>query len=226
MEGDIPRLLLVQGGDVQPTADEGAALRLNDLEGAGNAVEDVGQHAGAQGDGHGGPLAHHRLAGLEAGRVLVDLDGGGRAVHTDHLADQALLAHADHIHHGQALAAGHLDDRAVDAVDGIVRLIHWKYHPFLFVGERQAEELGKVARQLAGCAVKGGVHPQAQIGGLGDQAAPGGSPPPGRSGGSGGAEAARASRKLRSSPRRVTSTSSAPESCSSASASRAVSRWP
>ena len=28
-----------------------------------------------------------------------------------------------------------------------------------------------MARQLAGCAVKGGVHPQAQIGGLGDQAA-------------------------------------------------------
>ena len=49
-----------------------------------------------------------------------------------------------------------------------------------------------MARQLAGCAVKGGVHPQAQIGGLSDQAAQAEVPLPegqadlGRGGGQGG----------------------------------------
>ena len=119
MHRHVPFLLQVQRGNVHAPAQERPGLFLDDLQGAGDAVEDMAQQAGTQQDGHGSALARHALAGAQPAGVLVDLHGGSAAVHAHHLADEGFVSHVDHIHHGKAAAAGDGDDRAVDPVDHI-----------------------------------------------------------------------------------------------------------
>ena len=119
-DGGIPQLLLIQGGDVDAPGDEGAGLLLNDVQGTGDAVEDIAQQAGAQLDGHGRAGGGDGLTGGQTGGVLVDLHGGHAAAHAYDLANQTLITHVHHIHHGQTLAADDGDNRAVDALDNIL----------------------------------------------------------------------------------------------------------
>ena len=180
-DGHIPFLLQVQGGEVEAPADEGAALLLDDPEGAGDAVKDIGEQARPQENGHGLALGDHGLPGGEAGGVLVDLDGGQVGLDPHHLADEALVPHSYHVHHGQAPAPLDGDHRAVDAVNSVIRLIHT--HNVLFgeselfllqlVGEGEAEQLGKVPVQLGQGGVEGGVQVEPQLQRLGDEATQG-----------------------------------------------------
>ena len=106
--GELPLLLLVQGGDFHATGDAGAHLLHDLLQGALDAVIDTLDHAGAQLHAHGGAGGLHHGAGAQAGGLLIDLDGGGVALHGQNLADQPLGAHTDHVGHiGVRQARGH-----------------------------------------------------------------------------------------------------------------------
>ena len=78
------------------------------LQRALDAVIDVLDHAGAQLHAHGGAGGHHLGARAQAGGLLVDLDGGGVAVHGEDLTDETLGTHAHHVGHiGVRHAGGH-----------------------------------------------------------------------------------------------------------------------
>ena len=105
---EVPLLLPVQGGDLDAAGDGGAGDLHDALQGALDAVVDVFDEAGTQLHGQGGAGGLHRRAGTQAGGLLVDLDGGGVAVHGEDLTDEALLAHADHVGHvGVRKSGGH-----------------------------------------------------------------------------------------------------------------------
>mmetsp|Transcript_31231 Transcript_31231/g.92730 ORF Transcript_31231/g.92730 Transcript_31231/m.92730 type:complete len:665 (-) Transcript_31231:90-2084(-) len=117
---EVPELLAVQGRHVDAARHEDA-LRdlLNALEGALDAVVDTVQDARAELEGEREAGLHQGVAHGEAGGVLVHLDGGGVALETDNLADERVLADADHLVHlgtGHVLChderAGHLHHRA------------------------------------------------------------------------------------------------------------------
>ena len=157
----VPFLGEVQGGDVDPSAQEGAGDGLQALQGAGNAVEDVAQQAGAQHQGHGGPGGGDRLAGGQSGGVLIHLHGGHIPFHAHHFTDELLVAGKHHVHHGQAFAAYHLYHRAVDTVNAIfTHSTSPSLHLVQVIGQGQPEGLGEVAGQLVQPVVEGAVHPQ------------------------------------------------------------------
>ena len=81
------------------------------------AVVDIFNDARAQLHGQGGAGGLYHRAGAQAGGLLIDLDGGGVAVHGEDLADEALIPHPDHVGHvgvseprGHHQRAGDLDN--------------------------------------------------------------------------------------------------------------------
>ena len=98
--GKLPLLLPVQGRHFH-AAGQVVALHLlhDDLQGTLDAVVDILNQAGAQLYGQRGAGGDHFRPGTQAGGLLVNLDGSGIAGHGEDLADQALLAHTDHVGH-------------------------------------------------------------------------------------------------------------------------------
>ena len=88
--------------------------------GSSDRTVELAQQAGAQFDGHGCAGGGDGLTGGQTGGVLVDLHGGHTAAHAYDLANQTLITHVHHVHHGQSLAADDGDNRAVDALDNIL----------------------------------------------------------------------------------------------------------
>ena len=96
---EVPVLLAVQGRDLDAAGNGGAGDLHDALQGPLDAVVDIFDQAGAQLHRQGGAGGFYRRAGAQAGGLLIDLDGGGVPVHGEDLADEALLAHADHVGH-------------------------------------------------------------------------------------------------------------------------------
>ena len=109
---EVPLLLPAQRGDLDTAGDIGARLLHDLLQRALDAVVNILDQAGAQLHRQGGAGGDHLGAGAQAGRLLIDLDGGGVPVHVQDLADQTLLAHADHVGHIRVLHPGGDDQRA------------------------------------------------------------------------------------------------------------------
>ena len=106
--GEVPLLLMVQGGDFHAPGDAGAHLLHDLLQRALDAVVDALDHARAKLHAHGRAGGDHLRAGSKARSLLIDLDGGGIALHRQDLADQALGAYTDHVGHiGVRQARGH-----------------------------------------------------------------------------------------------------------------------
>ena len=83
-----------------------------------DAVVDGPQQPRAQAHGQRTPRAVHRLARMQAARVLVHLDcRQPLAANPDDLAYQTQLADLDHLEHPRALHVAGLDDRAVHPRD-------------------------------------------------------------------------------------------------------------
>mmetsp|Transcript_12586 Transcript_12586/g.39639 ORF Transcript_12586/g.39639 Transcript_12586/m.39639 type:complete len:601 (+) Transcript_12586:190-1992(+) len=100
---ELPRALLVEGGDVDATRDEDRAERLGDLlERTLDAVEDAAKDARAELERERQARAEDRVADRQAGRLLVHLDGGHVALEANDLTDQALVADAHQLVHGRA----------------------------------------------------------------------------------------------------------------------------
>ena len=118
--GHIPLGVGVKAGDVAAAGDEGAALLFEGGQRPLDAVVDIAQDAGAQGNAQGAAGGGHRLAGRKAAGLLVDLNGGELLIHTDDFAHQMVVADMDHFHHGKASLAFDGDHRAVDAVNEIL----------------------------------------------------------------------------------------------------------
>ena len=116
--GERPLLLPVQGGHLHAPGESVASADLpDDLQRALDPVVNILDQAGAQLHGQGRAGGDHLSAGPQSGGLLIDLDGGGVPSHIQDLADQALLAHTDHVGHvgllhpcGHHQRAGDLDD--------------------------------------------------------------------------------------------------------------------
>ena len=84
----------------------------NHIQGALNPIVNILNDARAQFHAQGRPGGLHRSAGAQAAGLLIDLDRGSVAGHSQYLTDQPLLTHTDHIRHvGVSQAVGH-DQRA------------------------------------------------------------------------------------------------------------------
>ena len=99
-----------------------APALLGDLaQRALDAVVDVPHQPRAEVDGEQPSARVDRLAGPQAGGVLVDLHGADVAHDADEFADEPPRADLDDLVHLRAAHADGLDDRAVDARDpGVV----------------------------------------------------------------------------------------------------------
>ena len=115
---ELPLFLLVQGRDLHSPAQEVAVGDLHDLvQGALDAVVDRADEAGAQLDGERHVGRNDGLAGPEALRLLVDLDGGLVPVNLNDLADQLLVADTDDVEHVRVAHAGGNDQRSGHFLD-------------------------------------------------------------------------------------------------------------
>ena len=95
----VPLLLPVQGRNLHTAGDVGAYLLHDLLQRTLDTVVDALDHAGAQLHAHGGAGGDHLGTGAQARGLLVNLDGGGVALHGQDLTDQPLRAHANHVGH-------------------------------------------------------------------------------------------------------------------------------
>ena len=68
--------------------------------------------------------AGDRLARMQPGGNLIDLDGGPAGRDIDDLTDQALFPDVDHLHHLEAGRTLHGDDRAVNRIDNWLQTVH------------------------------------------------------------------------------------------------------
>jgi hypothetical protein len=114
---EVPLLLVVQAGHVDAALDEVTHLLLQELKGALDSVVDAGEEARAEFDGQGHARVLDRFAGLDARRVLVDLDDRFLTADLDDLAHEAFVADTDDVVHARRDADGG-DDGARDAVNG------------------------------------------------------------------------------------------------------------
>ena len=105
----VPLALPVQGGNLHPTGQVVGPSALGDLlQGTLDAVINHLDQARPQFHRQGRPCGLHRRARAQAGGLLVHLDGGRVPGHGQHLADEALLPHPDHVRHvGLGQACGH-----------------------------------------------------------------------------------------------------------------------
>ena len=85
-----------------------------------DSVKYISDYSGAEGGKHCAAGSIDRLAGLEPGRLLVDLNGGELLIKAYDLADKTLLADIDHLHHAQSRLALYRNDGAVYSVYNII----------------------------------------------------------------------------------------------------------
>ena len=97
--GEVPLLLPIHGGNLHAAGDVGAHLLHDLLQRTLDTVVDALNHAGSKLHAHRSAGGDHVGSGAQAGGLLIDLDGGGVALHGQDLADQTLGSHADHVGH-------------------------------------------------------------------------------------------------------------------------------
>ena len=123
-DGGFPLFFNIEGRDVAALGDECARLFCNHVERAFDPVKDVGKDARAEGSAERPAGAGDRLARMQPGGNLIDLDGGPAGRDIDDLTDQALFPDVDHLHHLEAGRTLHGDDRAVNRIDNWLQTVH------------------------------------------------------------------------------------------------------
>ena len=126
--GKLPFSFTVQRGNLHTAGQVIAAHFLhNGIQRALNSIVNVFYQSGAKLHRKRRAGGHHLGAGAEAGGLLVDLNGGGTAVHGQDLTDEALLTDTNHIRHIGFLQAGGNHQRPGDFND----FSHGAFLPFL-----------------------------------------------------------------------------------------------
>ena len=85
-----------------------------------DSVKYISDYSGTEGGEHCAAGSIDRLAGLEPGRLLVDLNGGEILVKAYDFADKPFLADVDHLHHAQSRLALYRNDGSVYSVYNII----------------------------------------------------------------------------------------------------------
>ena len=110
---ELPDLVAVEGGNLHTAGEEVAAGLFDDLvQRTLDTVVDRADQSGSEFDGKRYLHGFNGLAGAEALRFLIDLNGSFVSVHFDDLADQTLLADTDNVKHVGVAHAFRNDQRA------------------------------------------------------------------------------------------------------------------
>ena len=108
----FPFFLAVQLGNLHAAGDAVARLFIQHVQGTLDAVEDAFNQPRGQLHGQRRAGGFHRLAGSQACRFFIYLNGGHVAPQFDYLADQMLLADTDHVVQFYVAHAAGNDQRA------------------------------------------------------------------------------------------------------------------
>ncbi len=113
---EVPLLLVVDAGCVDPPCDEAAGFFLDRRQRSLQAVVDPAEDAGTELDGQRVASILDRFTWFDAGRGLVHLDVRLSALDLDDLAEQAFLSYPDNVSH-LCVKVFSYHNRSCDTVD-------------------------------------------------------------------------------------------------------------